>query len=411
MVDTLRTDSADFKAVKTLNVWSEKPVAKLAINFIQTLFFVFGALFPAISSAQDIPSHDEPMRFFSTCAGNAYESCYMTGIGIITPDTPAEYLQHVSENGGKPFIYLSSRGGSLKAGLELGRLFREHDMITLIGDEFLMWKEETEGRGTDGYDSFATNPEYKNYEPFQECNSACAYAFLGGTTRHIPSGTRLGFHQFSSTKASLDENTSQNLAAAILAYILEMGVDARLFISASTTDFEKMHYVTEAEAKEIGILRPEPFSDLVLEMYNGGIIAFSKRNTPLRPYDRTTQITFYCRSPADAYAMLTTTGPEDPFEFETPYTKGIWSDSPGHLGTNDFGIYLPAKSVQQRSIPGALLYEIKLKKTWIEQLFKADVVSISVERSRGWGGDARIDLSLDDEQRNSLKAAFHFCID
>lgn len=61
------------------------------------------------------------------------------------------------------YAYLSSRGGYLSDGFEMGRLFRKHRVATVI---------------TNG----------------QECSSSCAIAFLGGTGRFMNGDGKLMFH-------------------------------------------------------------------------------------------------------------------------------------------------------------------------------------------------------------------------
>ena len=67
-------------------------------------------------------------------------------------------------------VYLNSRGGSLAAGIALGRLLRRYNMATYIGSK-------TQGEETSG-----------------GCFSACVYAFIGGSFRYMAEGDTLGIH-------------------------------------------------------------------------------------------------------------------------------------------------------------------------------------------------------------------------
>jgi len=60
-------------------------------------------------------------------------------------------------------VTLSSKGGNIYEARGLARLFRDNEISTRVVDE---------------------------------CSSACTTAFIGGVTRHLKSGARLGFHQY-----------------------------------------------------------------------------------------------------------------------------------------------------------------------------------------------------------------------
>jgi hypothetical protein len=175
---------------------------------IAKVIFVSAASLIASSSAcySEGPYVNQPMRFSSGCDGNSLESCWILAEGVITSGTANRFREYI-DGVESTYVILSSPGGVLSEGVRLGRVIREAGLITMI-----------EG----------------------QCLSACAYAFLGGSLRSFLSQTSslrnniLGFHQFSSD-LQLSEVQSQQIVAEVLAYVLEMGVDARVFISASRT--------------------------------------------------------------------------------------------------------------------------------------------------------------------------------
>ena len=61
------------------------------------------------------------------------------------------------------FVYMNSRGGKIKSGYDIGRIFQDYRVTTIIG------------RG-------------------QRCSSACAIAFLGGQLRHMYNNSIVMFH-------------------------------------------------------------------------------------------------------------------------------------------------------------------------------------------------------------------------
>jgi len=360
------------------------------------------------------PNFDEPMEFYSGCSANAIESCYVTGIGVITSDTPEKFRAHMESEG--QYVYLSSPGGDLGAGIQLGKLIRENGNYTSIGDQFIRSQIDNNRLYNDNGEMIEEeewrklHPEYNSYREIYVCNSACAYAFLGGNVREIPDGAKLGFHQFSSTQIAIDAEVSQALSAQILEYVLQMGADARIFIAASGTPAEEMYYMSKEEAVEIGILPPPPFAELDLEPYGKGIVAFSMRQIPLEAYDATQQITFYCRDSQVPYLLLTAEGLENSTRSNLRFMPGVWTDSPGSITTDGVSFDLAPKSVTERSVSGAFLYETQLDVETADAIARAENVNVTVYRSRAERWDVRVNLSLNQKQRDNLNAVFRFCV-
>lgn len=167
----------------------------------------------------------------------------ITAEGLITEDTPQDFLAYMGqfESGDVASVELISDGGSLGAGMELGRLFRRFKITTGVSNGM-----EREAR----------------------CLSACAYAFLGGHNRYIrwfrwnsagddwerPASDSLadeyagqellGFHSFSH-----DESLSQLLGrsavrealgrdiqvvtSTLVNYVVEMGADPEVVVRSS----------------------------------------------------------------------------------------------------------------------------------------------------------------------------------
>lgn len=353
-----------------------KAPLRLPVIFIASAFAFSGYCAARANAEISSDSYNRPMTFYTGCTANAIESCYMHGIGRITQDTYLKFRELLNE---AMIITLSSPGGDLGGGIDLGREIRRAGRQTQI-----------EGL----------------------CESACAYAFLGGTVRFFRPENKLGFHQFYWGGDDPSGTISQSLSAQVLAYVLEMGIDARLFISASATPFDKMHYLTEEQAIDVGISPPNTFSPIDLEPYKGGIIAFSKRQIPLEPYDASMQVTFYCRGRGEPFALMTAVGPEESNPAVTNgYVEGIWSDSPGRITADDHMIDLPPGSVYQRFDPGFLYYEVEMKKEWLQRLINASDLNITIDRPRVMQWSVRMNLELNDGDRQALSAAFRFCIE
>ena len=137
-------------------------------------------------------------------------------------------------------VYLSSPGGNLGQGLELGRLLRAHMASTHIGRL---------GSAPD------VLPAY--------CLSACATAFIGGRFRYYSAKGAYGVHRFTPLQASaVDSDVAQIVSAQLVTYLRDMGVDTDLFSimsSAGSNDMimlpkemqERLHVVNN------GIIPPE----------------------------------------------------------------------------------------------------------------------------------------------------------
>lgn len=139
--------------------------------------------------------------------------------GVIDSGAPArvaEALRKAGSDGADVFI--SSPGGNLFAGMQIGRLIRKARANTHIGT-----------LAADPSNSFAGRPGVKHVPG--PCFSACALAFLGGVYRFSTKGSQFGVHRFSSSSGptSGDLDTAQIVAAAVGTYIREMDVDPGLF--------------------------------------------------------------------------------------------------------------------------------------------------------------------------------------
>jgi hypothetical protein len=126
-------------------------------------------------------------------------------------------------------IYLASGGGNLYEGMRLGTFFRESRIKTVI-------------------------------EGGEECASACALAFLGGTDnkgmpwRSSSTNSRLGFHAFSRASpedVSMDE--VQNVVSKILAYGKSVKAPVELLIVGFATPSKGMFVVSNSDICDLGI--------------------------------------------------------------------------------------------------------------------------------------------------------------
>ena len=249
-------------------------------------FLLFLTLFAAPASAMEF-------KFVSN-GGNCYFGCaWLSAEGPITKDSPAKLLAAIEENefnrnGQLGLVLLNSPGGSLFAGMELGRIFRERGAHVTIGSTV----------------PIVDSPWFAGGEGV--CISACAYAFLGGLTREIGAegfngGTgKLGFHQFAVPDAleqpdlaqftATDRIKDQIITGRLVEYINEMGVDARIYQFAAAVPPNKIAILDPDLASEYNVTTSAaPYQDWKLIAFEKGLIAESQRGG-LNP--RT--LRFYC---------------------------------------------------------------------------------------------------------------------
>jgi hypothetical protein len=153
---------------------------------------------------------------------------YLDGrIDAGAPDRLSKALSGIS---GKVAIWLNSPGGNLFAGMQLGRIIREHGATTHIIDAGTLLPGE--------------------------CYSACALVFLGGVYRFNDNGARYGVHRASLPveRATGERDLGQDLSPAIESYVREMGVDARLLELWAKAAPDEMYVLSPQEAKALRVV-------------------------------------------------------------------------------------------------------------------------------------------------------------
>ena len=137
-----------------------------------------------------------------------------------------------SRSGPLATVELSSLGGDLFEGLKLGTLFRDHDVATVVRRSDI-------------------------------CLSACALAFLGGTSSHegpersadhrLEIGARLGFHTFYLNAGASEGSRHQGFSeargatAALVHYAADLGIEPRFVAAMMAKPPEELTYVNTTE--------------------------------------------------------------------------------------------------------------------------------------------------------------------
>lgn len=175
---------------------------------------------------------DAQKRLVDKMVRGGVEDIYASG--EITEGTTARFLKFVRQNNIEAGeIHFNSPGGSLIEGMQLGRAIRNLQFFTTVGV----------------YSS--------DYDPDADlnsiCASACAYAFAGGVSRFLNAYTgKLGVHQFyARDNANVSGEAVQQVSGVIVAYLDQMGIDARAFTISTIADRDGMIWLTPDEALKL----------------------------------------------------------------------------------------------------------------------------------------------------------------
>ncbi len=118
-------------------------------------------------------------------------------------------------------VVLSSDGGNLHAGIEIGKSIRLKGFSTFV----------TDGQG---------------------CASACALAWLGGRSRAMSASARVGFHAAHTLQGEQKITTSVG-NALVGAYVAQLGLPERAVIYVTSAAPDEIRWLTFADAQRVGI--------------------------------------------------------------------------------------------------------------------------------------------------------------
>lgn len=323
------------------------------------------------------------------CIGNAWEACFWLMEGDIEPGLTERFRAAYGEGADGNKLFLDSPGGNLGEAIKLGRLVRELNLNTRIG----------------GSGGFPRNPDGSlriaggDFPADGRCESACAYVFMGGLERFLNDGTKLGLHRFHAPGQSIDAGSAQVISGQLISYMVEMGIDARLFVLAADQDQNSMYYVTRQDALDYDLITEEGFGPFFLEPYGKGVVAAARRLDPPSAYDSATQITFFCRG-GEPQAMIR--------------AQGGWLeplDARPELEVTLDGADLSGQGrAQIRSDDTSDYITATLSPAAAKALANARDARLvfPFARASGWGCGAV--LSLSDMDRAMIKSAFTHCI-
>lgn len=151
------------------------------------------------------------------------EKQYILGTGDIRPQDELVLASMIASLPEISMVVLSSPGGSVSAAIGMGETVRNAHIETMVA-------------------------------PKGQCLSACLFAFIGGTKRHVPTSSQLGSHQFrwsDDGHSPKDAQIAQALSAKVLRHFIAMGVDP-----------DALTYVLETPPNDMFV-----FTDLAMEKF------------------------------------------------------------------------------------------------------------------------------------------------
>jgi len=204
-------------------------VSKLKINSSEVSMRArtFSILFATVSFAAIAKEDPQQMLFipFVECSQTRCDE-FILAQGVIDAGAPArlEAIIRTPTNNSKIVVF-DSPGGSLAAGLKLGRVIRKNGLDTGVATS---------------YSRHEIGKPEQILTKDAVCFSSCAYAFMGGVSRSLQDDARIGVHQFYGDQELSNEGETQTLVAVLSQYLKAMGIDRDLLDIASTTESTEM---------------------------------------------------------------------------------------------------------------------------------------------------------------------------
>jgi hypothetical protein len=157
--------------------------------------------------------------------------------GLITDKTFKLFQEVASQLAPhRPIVVLNSPGGTIPGGILLGLAFRDHGASVVVA------------RGG-------------------ACDSACAYAFLGGVNRRVLDGGRVGLHRFFVVNATSGQRSRGAVAyertvgpkviSLLREYVVRMGASLEIVSRANATGSSSIRYLSREELRRFGVVTSE----------------------------------------------------------------------------------------------------------------------------------------------------------
>ena len=160
-------------------------------------------------------------------------------------------------------IVFNSLGGIIGEALVLGRILRERRMAASVGKSYPEGCKARLAADESCRRIMEANREIKAQlrTTGAVCSSACVYALLGASTRHVPAGARVGIHAATPTAVSSQPGwlTVEQMHNNRKRYILEMGANPDLQDAAIKTPPPGVHVLSREELVRYRVETSAPY--------------------------------------------------------------------------------------------------------------------------------------------------------
>jgi hypothetical protein len=160
-------------------------------------------------------------------------------------DGATERLRRFVQGNGLPagtWVWLSSPGGLVREGIEMGKLLRQLGFNTTIAGGLQFGPNLTSG-----------------YEG--ACLSSCTLAFLGGVKREVNEPGYYGVHRArvqQSETSFVDQIAGAEIYTRLRAYVVSMGADPRLVDEMLRAGPERINLLSDSELRALGVIHSPP---------------------------------------------------------------------------------------------------------------------------------------------------------
>ncbi|MEH3111532.1 MAG: hypothetical protein PGN22_15675 [Agrobacterium cavarae] len=171
---------------------------------------------------------------------------YILGTGDIRPQDEIVLSSMIASLPEISMVVLSSPGGSVSTAIGMGETVRNADIETMVA-------------------------------PKGQCLSACLFAFIGGTKRHVPTSAQLGSHQFrwsDNGHTTKDAQIAQALSAKVLRHFIAMGVDPDALTYVLETPPNDMFVFTDFAMEKFKLTTPSAATEkkIVVDRCTGEVV-------------------------------------------------------------------------------------------------------------------------------------------
>jgi hypothetical protein len=177
-------------------------------------------------------------------------------------------------------IVFNSLGGIIGEALVLGRILRERRMAASVGESYPEGCKSRIAADESCRQIMQGNRELKAQlrTTGAVCSSACVYALLGASARHVPADARVGIHAATPTAVSSRPGwlTVEQMHNNRKRYILEMGANPDLQDAAIKTPPPGVHVLSREELARYRVETSAP--------YESDWMKYQEPRGPMRSY-------------------------------------------------------------------------------------------------------------------------------